>query len=68
MDGRIAEIALARQQIILDEREGERRVAPTVLEDAVDAVEEEEDAVHLGDGKLDCARAERFDGDGIRPR
>lgn len=27
--------------------EGERRVAPAILEDAVDAVEEEENAVHF---------------------
>ena len=68
VDRRVAQTLLIWQQILLYEREGERRVAPAVLEDAVNAVEEEENTVHLRHGKLNLARAERLDSDGVRAR
>ena len=68
MNGRVGKTLFVRQQFLLYEREGERRVPPAVLEDAVDAVEQEEHAVQLGHGKLDLSCAECLDGDGVRPR
>ena len=65
MNGRIGKALFVRQQFFFYEGEGERCVAPTILEDAVDAIEEEENAVHFRHGKLDLTCAERLDGDGI---
>ena len=68
MDGRIGEALLVRHQFLFDEGEGERCVAPAVLEDAVDTIEEKEYAVHLGECQLDLARAKCLHSNGVRAR
>ena len=66
MNGRLGKTLFVGKQFFLYEREGERCVAPAVLENTVNAVEQEEDAVHLRHSKLDLTRAKRLNGNRVR--
>ena len=61
----VAQARRGRLVLALHEMERERAVAPALLEDAVDAVEEEEDARLLVECELHRARAERLGRDDV---
>ena len=61
----VAQARRGRLVLALYEMERERAVAPALLEDAVDAVEEEEDARLLVERELHRARAERLGRDDV---
>ena len=68
VQGLVLQALLCRHQSLFEVVERQRRIAPALLEDAVDLVEQEEQAVLLVEGEFHLTRAEGLARDDVRAR